>query len=107
MILQDFSYSEQQIKELGPIVVKEIYRIFEQEHTYSLETRTSAIKTLKTLFTSINENVADKKEQTEMMNLILKHFMEKFVHYLSINSGIHSNFGLKTEIVKSEYFLNC
>lgn len=105
LILQDFTYNEQQIKELGPIVIKEIYRIFQQEQIYSLETRTSAIKILKSLFTSINENVTDKKEQTEMMNLILKHFMEQLVHYLSISSGIYSNFGLKTEIVKSEYSL--
>lgn len=103
LILQDFSYDEQQIKKLGPIVISEVYRIFEQEQTYSLKTRTSAIKILKTLFTSIIGNVTNKKEQSGMINLVLSNFMEKLIHYLSINSGAYSNFVLKTEIVKSEY----
>lgn len=105
LILQDFSYDEQQIKKLGPEVISEVYRIFEQEQIYSLKTRTSAIKILKTLFTSINGNVTDKKEQNAMMNLVLSSFMEKLIHYLSVNSGAYSNFVLKTEIVKSELLL--
>lgn len=104
LILQDFSYDEDQIKKLGPIVISEVYRIFEQEQIYSLKTRTLAIKILKTLFTSINTNAIDKKEQTAMMNLVLSNFMEKLIHYLSVNSGSYSNFGLKTEIVKSKFF---
>lgn len=106
LILQDFSYDEQQIKKLGPEVISEVYRIFEQEQIYSLKTRTSAIKILKTLFTSINGNVTDKKEQNAMMNLVLSNFMEKLIHYLSVNSGAYSNFVLKTEIVKSKYIVN-
>lgn len=104
LILQDLTYDEEQIKKLGPVVISEVYRIFEQEQIYSLKTRTSAIKILKPLFTSISGNVTDKKEQTAMMNLVLSNFMEKLIHYLSVNSGSYSNFVLKTEIVKSKFF---
>ena len=40
-----------------------------------------------------------------MMNSILTNFMEKLMHYLSIDSANASNFMLRTEIVKSEYIL--
>lgn len=104
-ILKDFSYDGKEIKELGPVVISEVYRIFESEQNYDLKTRTSAIKILKPLFMSISMNILDKQEQAAMMNSILNNFMDKLLHYLSMNSGAASNFLLRTEIVKSEYFL--
>ncbi|XP_036335819.1 importin-9 [Rhagoletis pomonella] len=104
-ILQDFSYDEKQVKELGPVVISEVYRIFESEQNYSIKTRTSAIRILKSLFLSISINIADKHEQATMMNSILNNFMEKLMHYLSMNSGNTSNFMLRTEIVKLLTFL--
>uniref|UniRef100_A0A034VML9 Importin-9 n=1 Tax=Bactrocera dorsalis TaxID=27457 RepID=A0A034VML9_BACDO len=104
-ILQDFSYDEKQVKELGPVVISEVYRIFESEQNYTIKTRTSAIKILKSLFLSISINIADKNEQATMMNSILNNFMEKLMHYLAMNSGATSNFMLRTEIVKLLTFL--
>lgn len=101
-ILQDFSYDEKQIKELGPVVISEVYRIFESEQNYSIKTRASAIRILKPLFASICINIMDKQEQATMTNSILTNFMEKLMHYLSMNCGATSNFMLRTEIVKSE-----
>lgn len=104
-ILQDFSYEEKEIKEMGPVIISEVYRIFESEQNYSIKTRTSAIRILKPLFVSISANIGDKQEQASMMNSILTNFMEKLMHYLSIDSANASNFMLRTEIVKSEYIL--
>ncbi|XP_005178289.2 importin-9 [Musca domestica] len=99
-ILQDFSYDEKQIKELGPVIISEVYRIFESEQNYSIKTRTSAIRILKPLFASICINIMDKQEQANMANSILTNFMEKLLHYLSMDCGASSNFMLRTEIVK-------
>ncbi|XP_023299361.2 importin-9 [Lucilia cuprina] len=104
-ILQDFSYDDKQIKELGPVIISEVYRIFESEQNYSIKTRTSAIKILKPLFLSISMNIMDKQEQASMMNSILTNFMDKLMHYLSMNSAAASNFMLRTEIVKILTFL--
>uniref|UniRef100_A0A1A9UF49 Importin N-terminal domain-containing protein n=1 Tax=Glossina austeni TaxID=7395 RepID=A0A1A9UF49_GLOAU len=104
-ILQDFIYDEKQIVELGPVVISEVYRIFESEQNYSIKTRTLAIRILKKLFYSISLNITDKQEQAPMMNSILTNFMEKLIHYLSMNSGTASNFMLRTEIVKILTFL--
>ncbi|XP_067615807.1 importin-9 [Eurosta solidaginis] len=104
-ILQDFSYDEKQVKELGPVVISEVYRIFESEQNYSIKTRTSAIKILKSLFLSISINIGEKHEQATMMNSILNTFMGKLMHFLSMNSGSTSNFMLRTEIVKILTFL--
>lgn len=103
-ILQEFSYDEKQIKELGPVVISEVYRIFESEQNYGIKTRTSAIRILKPLFLSISVNISGKQEQSTMMSSILSNFMDKLIHYLSMNSGATSNFMLRTEIVKSKLF---
>uniref|UniRef100_A0A1A9WEJ2 Importin N-terminal domain-containing protein n=1 Tax=Glossina brevipalpis TaxID=37001 RepID=A0A1A9WEJ2_9MUSC len=104
-ILEDFIYDEKQIVELGPVVISEVYRIFESEQNYTIKTRTLAIRILKKLFYSISLNITDKQEQAPMMNSILTSFMEKLIHYLSMNSGTTSNFMLRTEIVKILTFL--
>ncbi|XP_037952610.1 importin-9 [Teleopsis dalmanni] len=104
-ILREFSYDEKQIKELGPVVISEVYRIFDSEQVYSIKTRTSAIRILKSVFLSISINILDKQEQASMMNSILTNFMDKLLHYLSMNCGETSNFLLRTEIVKILTFL--
>ncbi|BFF89262.1 importin-9 [Drosophila madeirensis] len=99
-VLQDFTYDVEQIKELGPVVIPEVYRIFDSEQNYSIKTRVSAIRILKPLFTSIAALITDKQEQATMMNSILNNFMDKLLHYLSMNSGAGSNFLLRSEIIK-------
>ncbi|KAH8414089.1 hypothetical protein KR222_005964 [Zaprionus bogoriensis] len=99
-VLQDFIYDVQQIKELGPVVIPEVYRIFDSEQNYSIKTRVSAIRTLKQLLASISSLITDKQEQSSMMSSILTNFMDKLVHYLSMNSGAGSSFLLRSEIIK-------
>lgn len=99
-VLQDFTYDVEQIKELGPVVIPEVYRIFDSEQNYSIKTRVSAIRTLKQLFVSIHSLITDKQEQSTMMNSILTNFMDKLVHYLSMNCGAASSFLLRSEIIK-------
>ncbi|TDG52237.1 hypothetical protein AWZ03_001518 [Drosophila navojoa] len=99
-VLQDFTYDVDQIKELGPVVIPEVYRIFDSEQNYSIKTRVSAIRTLKQLFTSISALITDKQEQSSMMSSILSNFMDKLVHYLSMNCGAGSSFLLRSEIIK-------
>ncbi|KAH8294949.1 hypothetical protein KR018_004577 [Drosophila ironensis] len=99
-VLQDFTYDVAQIKELGPVVIPEVYRIFDSEQNYSIKTRVSAIRILKPLFTSIAALITNKEEQAPMMNSILTNFMDKLMFYLSMNSGAGSNFLLRTEIIK-------
>ncbi|KAH8313820.1 hypothetical protein KR067_012298 [Drosophila pandora] len=99
-VLQDFTYDVDQIKELGPVVIPEVYRIFDSEQNYSIKTRVSAIRILKPLFTSIAALITNKEEQSTMMSSILTNFMDKLMYYLSMNSGAGSNFLLRSEIIK-------
>ncbi|EDW96917.1 importin-9 [Drosophila yakuba] len=99
-VLQDFSYDVEQIKELGPVVIPEVYRIFDSEQNYSIKTRVSAIRILKPLFASIATLITNKDEQSTMMSSILTNFMDKLMHYLSMNSGAGSSFLLRSEIIK-------
>ncbi|KAH8381947.1 hypothetical protein KR009_001132 [Drosophila setifemur] len=99
-VLQDFTYDVDQIKELGPVVIPEVYRIFDSEQNYSIKTRVSAIRILKPLFTSIAALITNKEEQGTMMSSILTNFMDKLMYYLSMNSGAGSNFLLRSEIIK-------
>ncbi|XP_017119100.1 importin-9 [Drosophila elegans] len=99
-VLQDFTYDVDQIKELGPVVIPEVYRIFDSEQNYSIKTRVSAIRILKPLFASIATLITNKEEQSTMMSSILTNFMDKLMHYLSMNSGAGSSFLLRSEIIK-------
>ncbi|XP_030375872.1 importin-9 [Scaptodrosophila lebanonensis] len=99
-VLQDLPYDVEQIKDMGPVVIPEVYRIFDSEQNYSIKTRVSAIRILKPLFSSISALITDKQEQGTMMNSILTNFMDKLMHYLSMNSGVGSNFLLRAEIIK-------
>lgn len=105
-VLQDFTYDVEQIKELGPVVIPEVYRIFDSEQNYSIKTRVSAIRTLKQLFMSISALITDKQEQSSMMSSILSNFMDKLVHYLSMNCGAGSSFLLRSEIIKGKSSFN-
>ncbi|KAH8394106.1 hypothetical protein KR215_006821, partial [Drosophila sulfurigaster] len=99
-VLRDFIYDVAQIKKLGPVVIPAVYRIFDSEQNYSIKTRVSAIRTLKELLLSILTLITDKQEQSSMMNSILTNFMDKLLHYLSMNCGAGSSFLLRSEIIE-------
>ncbi|CAD7093271.1 unnamed protein product [Hermetia illucens] len=100
-VLAEFTYEGKQMKVIRPIILSEVYRIFEAEQTYSVKTRTCAIKILKPLFSSIIYSISNKEEQTAIIDSVLPKFMEKLIYNLSVSRDTV----LKTEIVKVLTFL--
>lgn len=95
-VLAEFTYEGKQMKVIRPIILSEVYRIFEAEQTYSVKTRTCAIKILKPLFSSIIYSISNKEEQTAIIDSVLPKFMEKLIYNLSVSRDTV----LKTEIMK-------
>lgn len=76
-VLVEFTYElAEQVKEVGPMILSEVYRIFEAESIYTLKTRSCAVGILNSLLKCINTHV-EKQEQLIMLNPILPTFMEK------------------------------
>lgn len=100
-VLIEFTYDLQnEISVVGPIIISEVYRIFDAEQEYSVKTRTCAVKIFKSLIKSINENVGSQQEQEKLLNPILPGLIEKLIYALSHPNGKFSNFTMKTEIIK-------
>lgn len=100
-VLIEFTYDlDSQIGVVGPIIMSEVYRIFEAEQVYSVKTRTCAVKIFKSLFKSINEHIESKEKQEEILNPIMPGLIEKLIYSLSNPNGRLSSFTLKTEIIK-------
>lgn len=100
-VLIEFTYDlDSQIGVVGPIIISEVYRIFEAEQVYNVKTRTCAVKIFKSLFKSINEHIESKEKQEEILNPILPGLIEKLIYSLSNPNGSLSSFTLKTEIIK-------
>lgn len=98
-VLVEFTYElNTQISDVGPIILSEVYRIFEAETVYSVKTRSSAVQIFKSLLKSINTHITSKQEQATIINPILPRFMEKLINGLTDN--VSSNFTLKSEIIK-------
>lgn len=96
-VLIEFTYDlDTQISIVGPIIISEVYRIFEAEQVFSVKTRTCAVKIFRSLFKSINEHVASKEEQAKLLQPILPSLIEKLIMALAAPT----NFTLKTEIIK-------
>lgn len=102
-VLIEFTYDlDSQIGVVGPIIISEVYRIFEAEQVYNVKTRTCAVKIFKSLFKSINEHIESKEKQEQILNPILPGLIEKLIYSLSNPNGRLSSFTLKTEIIKGE-----
>lgn len=100
-VLVEFTYDmDSQISVVGPIILSEIYRIFEAEQVYSVKTRSCAVTIFKSLLKAINEHIETKEEKAKMLNPVLPVFIDKLIGALSSPSGQHSSFELKTEIIK-------
>lgn len=100
-VLIEFTYDlDSQIMVVGPIIISEVYRIFEAEQMYSTQTRKCAVKIFKSLFKSINEHVPLRADQEHLMRPILPSLIEKFMHSLANPDPKISSFSLKTEIIK-------
>lgn len=99
-VLVEFTFElEDRVKDVGPIILSEIYRIFDSEAAFTVKTRSCSIDILNSLLKCANTHV-DHKEQASFLNPVLPMFMEKMIHGLTIPNGVVSSFNLKTEILK-------
>lgn len=89
-----------QITVVGPIIISEIYRIFEADTIYNVKTRTCAMTIFHSLFKSIMAVIDNQQEQTKMLSPVLPGLIEKMMHTLSNPNRSISSFGLKKEIIK-------
>jgi importin-9 len=99
-VLVEFTYElEDRVKDVGPIILSEIFRIFTSESLFTVKTRCCSIEILSSLLKCTNTHV-DPKDQMSFLNPVLPAFMEKMVQGLTIPNGQTSSFNLKTEIIK-------
>jgi importin-9 len=89
-----------QISTVSPLILSEVYRIFEADNVYSVRTRTSTVEILNSLLKSINMHVESKQERANLLNPILGSFVQKLIIGLTVPNGQFSDFALKTEIIK-------
>ncbi|XP_053689715.1 importin-9-like isoform X2 [Sabethes cyaneus] len=101
-VLVEFTLDlDKQILDVGPMIISEVYRIFEAQSVYSVSTRSYAIKILNSLLRSVNTHVESKQDQTNIFNPTLPIFMQKMIEGLTVPNGSYSSFELKTEILKA------
>lgn len=99
-VLVEFTYElEDRVKDVGPIILSEIYRIFTSDTSFTVKTRSCSIDILNSLLKCTNTHV-DPKDQGSFLNPVLPAFMEKMIQGLTVPNGPTSNFNLKTEIIK-------
>lgn len=100
-VLVEFTLDlDKQIVNVGPMILSEVYRIFEAQTIYSVATRSYAVEILNSLLKSINTHIDSKQDQANILNPTLPTFMQKMIEGLTVPNGPHSSFQLKTQIVK-------
>lgn len=104
-VLVEFTYDlNNQISNVGPIIMSEVYRIFTADTVYSLKTRACAVDIFKQILKSIITYVPTKDEQAALLNPVVDTFIEKMMVSLS-QSDNHTNCRLKTSILKCFGFM--
>ncbi|XP_066586288.1 importin-9 isoform X2 [Prorops nasuta] len=106
-VLTEFTgdLTDTQLSNIGPVILQEMFRIFQNENQYSIRTRGRAVE----IFTIIIKHaVAMGLYHKGFTDMFLKSFIpmfcEKFVYYLRVPNGPISDSGLKTDIIKA---INC
>lgn len=99
-VLVEFTYElEDRVKDVGPIILSEIYRIFDSEAMFTVKTRSCSIDILNSLLKCANTHV-EPKDLLGFLNPVLPVFLEKMIHGLTVPNGPTSSFNLKTEVLK-------
>lgn len=99
-VLVEFTFELQdRVKDVGPIILSEIYRIFDSENLFTAKTRSSSIEILNALLKCTITHV-DLKDQSNFLSPVLPAFMDKMIQGLIIPNGATSSFTLKTEILR-------
>lgn len=104
-VLVEFTYElNTQIIEVGPLILSEVYRIFEAENIYNPKTRACAVEILCSVLKSINVHAENKQQIKDMINPTLLSFVQKLIAGLTAPLGKQSSFKLKMEIVRGEFW---
>lgn len=107
-MLVEFTFELQdRVKDVGPIILSEVYRIFDSEAAFNVKTRSCSVDILNSLLKSIRTHIIDPNEQSAMLNTVLPAFMEKMIRALTLPNGALSSFTLKTEILKVFTYMTC
>ncbi|XP_015606737.1 importin-9 isoform X2 [Cephus cinctus] len=106
-VLTEFTrdLTDTQLPNVGPVILQEMYRIFQSENQYSIRVRGRAVE----IFTTIVDLVAStglyqKGFAQQYLQPVIPMFCEKFVQCLRVPNGLTSDSGLKTDIIKA---INC
>lgn len=103
-VLTEFTrdLADTQISTVGPIILQEMYRIFQCEY-YSIRTRSRAVEIFTTI-ASLIATTSSSKAFTQVLQPVIPTFCDKFVQCLRLPDGLTVDSGLKTEVIKA---INC
>ncbi|XP_043599539.1 importin-9 isoform X2 [Bombus pyrosoma] len=106
-VLTEFTsdLTDNQLPNVGPVILQEMYRIFQSENQYSIRIRSRAVE----IFTTITSLVAvtelfQKGFAERYLQPVIPMFCEKFVYCLRLPDGSTCDSGLKTDVIKA---INC
>ncbi|XP_053974223.1 importin-9 [Hylaeus anthracinus] len=106
-VLTEFTsdLTDNQLPNVGPVILQEMYRIFQSENQYSIRTRGRAVEIFTTITTLVAATGVYQKGFTEQyLQPVIPMFCEKFVQCLRMPDGPTSDSGLKTDVIKA---INC
>ncbi|XP_026671406.1 importin-9 isoform X2 [Ceratina calcarata] len=106
-VLTEFTsdLTDAQLPNVGPVILQEMYRIFQSENKYSIRTRSRAVEIFTTITTLVAATGVYQKGFTEQyLQPVIPMFCEKFVQCLRVPDGPTSDSGLKTDVIKA---INC
>lgn len=106
-VLIEFTFElEERVKDVGPIILSEVYRIFDSESVFNVKTRSCSVEILNSLLKCVNTHI-DTKDQAAFLNPVLPAFMQKLIQGLTAPNGTTSSFELKTGILRAFTYLIC
>lgn len=103
-VLTEFSrdLSDMQLPHIAPVILSEMYRIFETQQKYNIGTRRRAVEIFTTVAHLISATSDYNKGVTKtLLNPVLPSFCGKFIQGLQVSDEAISDCGLKIEIVKA------
>ncbi|KAK0168636.1 hypothetical protein PV327_002414 [Microctonus hyperodae] len=106
-VLSEFTrdLTDTNLPNVGPVILQEMYRIFQSENQYSIRTRGRAVEIFATIAGLVaSTGIYQKGFVEQYLQPVIPMFCEKFVSCLREPSGPTSDTGLKTDIIKA---INC
>ncbi|XP_063995676.1 importin-9 [Diachasmimorpha longicaudata] len=106
-VLSEFTrdLTDTQLPNVGPVILQEMYRIFQSDNQYSIRTRGRAVEIFATITGLVaSTGVYQKEFVRQYLQPVIPMFCEKFIKYLTEPNGPTCDIGLKTDIIKA---VNC